>query len=724
MAFLVAAVFNAVGTLAVSLGAGFALATTIANAVVQFAVSALINSVISAIFGEKQPSAQEMSSKLSQPTTAPSYRFVYGDTRATGTPVGIPVKGVYIYGAWLLNSRPSDLSSFTLYLDKREVVLTGDAFDLSGAGATATTAPFLDHVTVWMSRGDHIAPPTAFTTEAAYDEGVRDDLWKISDAWKGQTIIWLKLNAGGSGERNNRWPSTPPFVEVEGQFSLVYDPREAAHDPVDPDTWEWSENHALCVRDALTQNPIRPYLEGQVHNSFDADGPNACDETIALKSGGSESRYVCAGTIAWTEGEIEDQLNPMMISGAADFIRVGGKLGYAGGVYRAPTETLTYLLGDGFEFPDMVPGANLVNELRVTYLSSGRDFETAELLQWPIPDALAADGGIPAVKTMSLPFCPSATQAMRVRKIAGLRLRRQERISGGTLPPEAFNLVGGATATIALPSPYNALDGIYEIENIHPGLDPIGESGEVAMRLPASLVKHDPAIYAWVPATEEEAVFNEPYSDTRSTTADPGALSVTTGDAVNLGTGANIIPRIRFSFDPSASSVTTYEWQFRETGGDYESGGFIDEAVRDGSSKVFAFMIGTAGQTYEIRVRAIGSNGNSDFVEITGVTPVVDITIDIPNSGTATGGVDEITVTFRTPNDADFRSIEIHGSDTDSAGSASLLGSAIFASQNTTVSITETGLGTSKTRFYFARSRGDFASASAFTASVTATTDA
>ena len=452
MPFLATLVFNAIGSLAVSLGAGFALATTIATAVTQFAVSALINAAISAVFGPKQPSAQEISAKLSQPTTAPSYRFVYGDTRATGTPVGIPVKGVYIYGAWLLNSRPSDLSSFTLYLDKREVVLTGDAFDLSGAGATATTAPFLNHVTVWISRGDHTAPPTAFTTDAPYDEGVRDDLWKTSDAWKGQTMIWLKLDAGSSGERANRWPSTPPLVEVEGQFSLVYDPREAAHDPDDPATWEWSENHALCVRDALTQNPIRPYLSGQVHDSFDADGPNACDETIALKSGGSEARYVCAGTIAWTEGEIEDQLNPMMISGAADFIRVGGKLGYAGGVYRAPTETLTYLLGDGFEFPDMVPGANLVNELRVTYLSSGRDFETAELLQWPIPDALAADGGIPAVKTMNLPFCPSATQAMRVRKIAGLRLRRQERISGGTLPPEAFNLVGGATVTIALPS--------------------------------------------------------------------------------------------------------------------------------------------------------------------------------------------------------------------------------------------------------------------------------
>jgi len=706
---------------AIGISATAALAVT--NVALNIAFTALVNSAISAIFGEGQPSAQDISAKLSLPSTSPSYRFVYGTTRATGTPCGTPTKGVHIWGAWLLNSRPSDLSSFTLYLDKREVTLTGNAFDLSGSGATATADPFLNHVTVWISRGDHTAPPTAFTTGAAYVGGSREDLWQTSDAWKGRTMIWLKLDAGTSGERADRWPSSPPLVEVEGQWSLIYDPREGAHDPDDPDTWEWSENHALCVRDALAQNPIRSYLEGQIHASFNADGPNDCDVSIALNSGGSEARYTCAGTVVWTDGEIEDQLNPMMISGAADFVRVGGKLGYAGGVYRAPTETLTYLLGNGFEFPDMVPGANLVNELRVTYLSSARDYETAELLPWSIPDALTADGGIPSIKTLALPFCGSPTQAMRVRKITGLRLRRQERIAGGTLPPEAFDLVGGATATIALPSPYDALDGIYEIENIHPGLDPIGESGEVAMRLPASLVKHAESIYAWTPATDEETVYNETYISARNGTADPGAISVTTGDAVNLGSGGSTIPRIRFAFDPSTSSVISYEWQLRETGGDYESGGLIGEAVRDGSSKVFGFMTGTAGQTYEIRVRAIGTNGNSGFVEITGVTPVVSITIDIPTNGSATGGADEIVVEFKTPNDGDFRSIEIHGSDTDSSGAASLLGAAIFAAQNTTVTITETGLGTSKTRYYFARSRGDYASASVFTASVTATTD-
>ncbi|MFU1606602.1 phage tail protein [Sulfitobacter pontiacus] len=733
----VAPVFAAIGAgisaVATAVGLG-AAAGAISAAVINFGVSFLINTAISAIFG-KTPSmkAQGISRDLAQPSSAPAYRFVYGETRATGTPVGTPVKGNYIWGAWLLNSRPSDLSTFTLYLDKREVVLSGDAFDMDGPGAEATEEPFrkgvdllldlvgVNHVNVWISRGAQTSPPAEFLEDAAYEEGERDDLWKATDAWRGCTIVWLKLRAGESGSRQERWPSTPPLVEVEGKWSLVEDPRTGVTG--------WSENHALCVRDALMNNPIRGYRAEQLHSSFDADGPNACDEVVNLKEGGGEKRYICGGTLVFNEGEIEDQLNPMMISGAADFIRVGGKLGYAAGVYREPTETLTYLLGEGFEFPDMLPGADLVNQLRVSYLSASRGYETADLTPWDIPGALADDGGVPAVKTVDLPFCPSATQAMRVRKITGLRQRRQERIQGGTLPPEAFNLVGGATVTIALPSPYDALDGVYEIEGIHPGLDPIGESGEVAMRLPASLVKHDAAIYDWVPAYDEEEVFDEEYDGERKGTAEPGAISVTTGDAVNLDTGGTIIPRIRFAFDPSTSGVTGYEWE--HTGdnpiggllGIYQTGGVIGSDVRDASGKVFGFLSVRPNFFYNIRVRAIGPNGNSDWVEIEDVKGVVDIEIDIPIEGVAVGGAGEITVSFRTPNDPDFRAIEIYGSDTDDSGPASLIGTAIYTSQNTIVSINEGSLGTSVTRYYFARSRGEYASASAFTASVSATTD-
>lgn len=724
LAPLIASVTASLISFGTTIGLSAAAAASFAAGVLNFGSSLLLSAISNALFGAKQPSAQDIARELSQSTTEPTYRFVYGDARATGTPVGTPVRGQAIYGCWLLNSRPSALPDFKLFMDKREVLFTGDPFDFSGLGGDASQDPFQTKCRFWVSRGDQTLPPDEFLADAAYAEPNDQDLWKATDGWQGRTVIWMLLISGPSGERQERWPSTPPLVEVEGKWSLIYDPREVSHDPDDPDTWEWSENHALCVRDALRQNPIRAYQESGIHSSFNQDGPDLCDEDVDRKTGGPESRYVLAGTQTFVDGEIEDLINPMVLSGAADLIRIGGQIGYAGGGWRGPTASLTYLLGDGFEFSDMDPGDELVNELRVSYISRARGFETAELQPWPIPGALDADGGLPAVQSLDLKFCPSATQGMRVRSILGKRLRRQERISGGELPPEAFDLVGGATASLSLPAPYDALDGIYEVQSIYPGVDPLGESGKLALRMPAKLIKHSEDIYDWTPAADEEDVYDEVYDGARTRAVAPGAISVVTGDTVNLTSGSTVIPRIRFAFDPSPSaSVTGYEWEYSPLGVVYTTGGVIGADVLDGSDQVFAFFTGgLPGYPYDLRVRAVGTGGQSDWSEILYVNFVVNVSLDIPISGSATGAAGEITVSFRTPNDTDFRAIEFYGSDTDDIGAATIVGSQIFTAQNTTVQITETGLGTSVTRYYFARSRGEFGSASDFTASVTATT--
>jgi hypothetical protein len=706
---------------AVGLGA---YAATISSALIQFGGSLLLNAAATALQGRNQPTAQEIGRQLSQPTTKPVVRFIYGKVRATGTPVGTPVQGDVIWGCWLLNSRRSELPNFTLFLDKREVSLTGDAFDFDGDGATADEEPFDGYLNCWVSRGDKTTPPVMFTDDAPYDEGVRDDLWKTTDGWQGRTVIWIRLVAGPNGTRQERWPATPPLVEVEGKWSLIYDPRNPSHDPDDQDTWSSSQNHALCVRDALRQNPIRAYGEDQLHSSFE-DGADICWEDVARKDGSIEKRYRCGGTLTFGDGEIEDQIIPMLVSGAADLIRIGGQLGYAAGAYRAPELTLDEIMGDSFEFSDMLPGDSLVNQLRVSYLSAERGFETAELQPWSIPGALAADGGVPSVKSIDLKFCPSPTAAMRVRKILGGRLRRQETISGGELPPEAFDLVGGSTLTLALPVPYDELDGVYEVQAIWPGANPLGEGRQLALKMPATLIKHDAAIYDYDPAVDEEEVLNEPFNDQRLGVQPPGAISVITGEAVNLNTGSQIIPQIRFAFDPSPSgSVTGYEWQHQpDFFTAFQVGGIIGSDVRDGSGDVFEYLLTGADYTETIRVRSIGPSGQSDWVEIVGVQATVSIDLDLPTDGQATGGAGAIEVSFRTPNDPDFRQIEIFGADTDDENAAALVGTAISAAANTVVIVTDTGLGTSQTRYYFARSRGDFASASDFTASVSATTD-
>lgn len=614
---------NGAGFMASFAGAFGIAQGTLAFAALKLGGSLLLSSAMNALLAP-QMSAQDTAQQLALPTNAPAYRFVYGHARAVGTPVGTPVRGSsaesIIWGCWLLNSRPSDLSDWKLFLDKREVLHSGDPFDFTmSGGANCTAFPFQDHCKIWIGRGDQTSPPAEYLADAPWSVG-NEDLWLATDAWRGRTVVWIKLRAGGSKNRRRRWPSSPPLVEMEGKFSRVWDPRDGAQSLASPATWTWSENHALCTMDAATQSPVRPYQLANLHLGSWTDGADVSDQNVALLAGGTEKKYTCSGTLVFNGQEVEDLLNPMFASGAADVIRIGGKLGYAAGAYRAPAVSLDYLLGQGFEAVDMIEGDALVNELRVSYISPSRGYDVANLKPWSIPGALAADGGLPAVRDLELSFCKSPTQAMRVRKIIGGRLRRQERLTGGELPPEALDLVGGATLTLSLPAPYDVLGGIYEVESVHPAFDLLGDSG-VAVRIPASLVKHSSAIYDWTPATDEEALVEQPYDSTRAGISLPGVITVTTGAGVDLDTGGTVIPRLRFAFDPSPSAdLDGYEWQYRVDGGSWTPGGVIGNEVLDGVGKVFDYLVASIAHVYDIRVCAMSQGEGSDWREVLSLT--------------------------------------------------------------------------------------------------------
>ena len=620
------------------IGAGFN--SFFANAVLKIGVSLLINAATNAIFGSKSaagPKAQDVARELSLPTTAPVYRYVYGETRATGTPVGTPIRGPMIWGCWLLNSRPSDLSVPKLFLDKREILWSGDPFDFtSGGGAVATAAPFVGYLRFWISRGDKTSPPAAVLAAAPWAAGADEELWKPTDRWSGRTVIWINFDAGDAGQRQERWPNSPPLVEVEGRWSRVWNPRILAQDPADPATWTWSDNHALCCLDVLRQNPVQQYQVANLHLPSWQESADVADELVALKSGGSQKRYRVAGTLTFGEGEIEDLINPMVLSGAGNLIRIGGQLGLAPGCWQVPITTIASLAGSQLEESSMISGDQLVNEIRVSYLSPTRGYETAELRPWPIPGALAADGGIPKPRNLSLTFCADAYQAQRVRKITGLRLRRQQGLSA-TFWPEEYDLIGGSTLTLALPNPWNAFDGTYEVETINPAFDTLGEQG-LAMLLPVTITRHGADVYGWSPDIDEETVVDEPYNATRTGVQMPGPITVTTGPGVDLNTGGTVIPRIRFAFLPSLTTDTlAYTWEYREAGGDWTAGGSIDGKVRDTFGFVFGFLLVSVGVLYDIRVRTVATIGQSDAREITGVSSAFAV-----SGGSATRGLGSV----------------------------------------------------------------------------------
>tara|TARA_R110000851_G_scaffold168602_1_gene314477 strand:- start:1669 stop:3813 length:2145 start_codon:yes stop_codon:yes gene_type:complete len=643
-------------------------AVFLASTTVSLATSLLLSAASNALTSNASTKQQDQSRDLSSPTTAPEVRYVYGHTRAAGTPTGTPVKGEYIYGNWILNSRWSDLTGLKLFLDKREVEFTGDPYDFSGVGAIATNGPFLDHTTFWISKGDETTPPDVFTSENGYHVSTSPGGWKTTDAWRGLTTIWVKIKAGDQEERAERWPSAPPFLEVEANWSRVYDPRDVAQDFSDETTWTHSSNLALCVLDSLKENPVRPYQQSNLDLVSFSTAADIADLDIALNAGGTEKEFVIAGTLVFSNGELEDQVMPLVSAGGGYLVRSGGQVGLQLPKYQTPSQTHTDFLGSSLTASDLLPTTDIVNNIRTVYTSIVRGYESAELKPYDIPGALSVDGNIAATMNLNLNFCPSATQAMRVRKIVGGLIRRQKSLQV-ILEPKALDLLPGSTITLDLPAPFNHFDGLWEVQSVHPGLDMYGTNDSVAMMVPVNLIKHSSTIYDWDPATDEEVVTEVTYVPASRSTTVPGTITT----QVNyVNTGSVVQPIIKFLFDPSPSSgVVEYEWQYT-TNTNYVTGGKIDKDTRDSveTGKVYGQTGASETLDYTFRVRTLSGLGASAWV----YSSVVNVDVAF-SSVVAAGESGLVRFTGTTPTSPSFSYSRVYENTVDDFSTATQLGS-------------------------------------------------
>jgi len=677
--------------------------------------SLLLNAGVAALTA-KRPQQQDLIRELHQPTSLPVYRFVYGECWAPGTPAPVRVKGDILYACYILNSRPSQ-GPFTLHLDKREVEYTGDPYDFAGNGAVSSNEPFTEgsfaenHCRYWIGRGDQTAPPQVFLTEAP-------EHFRPTDAWRGLTVLWLRLRAGGNEARSSRWPATPPEVMVSGRWSLVRDPRNPAAPAA------WSANQALCTLDALRSNPLRPYDDRNLWLDTFAWSADVAASAFSVRAGGTIPRFEVNGVLAFTAGsELEDQVAPLVNAGASRLIRVGGRLGLVPAVYQAPVMTISDVLDDQpMTFNRYRPSGELVTEVTATYTSPERMYETAETPIFSLAGAEAEDGDR-KLGQYDLSMVTDHRQAQYVAAIMGRRARMQRSWSG-MLPGEAFDLVACSAVRLDFPAPYTRRNGIYEVEQIHPGFDPVGMDG-VAMRCPTSLRETSPSIYDWRPDLDEQDIALEDFDPSVGGIKPPGDIAVSSDASTVLISGDTSIARVRFSFPPSPSATRIgYEWQFRVGTDPWQAGGFIDRDVLGTAGNVFGFLAPTiVGQPYTIRVRTIGAGSASEWVQSASVTASAGAYLaGAPTPVSAIGGSGQIAVTFRSPNSGDYRAMEIYVSTTNNSGAATLLTGPVYGAANATVTHIHSGLAASLTRYYFARSLDRNGSRSPFSASISATT--
>lgn len=697
----------------VASGAGVSAALTatygvIGGALISVAASTLLTAGINALTGGVGSQA-DARARISVQTELPYQRHVRGRCFATGTPLpGVADDGFY-YVPYLINSRPSE-GNIELYLDDRIVEFTGDPYDFTGPGAVATNGRFNTRLNYWIQLGDETGPPDVFLNEVPYHADDRPLGFKATDAGRGLTVIWVRARRGGEGKISITWPSYPQIrLTALGDWSKVWDPSDPAQTATDTSTHTFSRSHALHALDLVMRNPFRPYAESLI----ELDMFKACAavdaEPVPLKSGGSEPRYQCDGTTLFDGSELEGLMQPITSAGASNIVRSGGLLGIVPGVAKNVVTTITSAdLVDALpRFSSVSTPESQYDQVQVTYYPTDRFGKTANLKNWGIPGVIPT--GLPRVLSLDLGMVGSATQAMRIRKIKGLQTT-YTRTLAGTAMPKLIEAVAGSWVGAGFG--YPKLDGTYEVASTTPLASPLGGDGGVAYRIPFEFREASDLIYEWDGIAEEEDVDNYDYDFLDDGVASPGPISIITGDTVNLNTGGTIIPRVRYSAAASPSSnVSSYQWESAEQGEPYGNRNSVDADQLDAGGNSFGFLSGSAGQPYNIRVRAVVAESASDWVEFSGAVPTVDITLDAPTINSLTGGAGLIDVDVSAPNDADVRRIEILEGDTNDINAADAFYEAA-ASANQRFQNALTGLGPSESKFIFVRVRGDFASAS------------
>lgn len=669
--------------------------TTFGAAALNLAGGLALNALSSALMGGGRR-ADDQARQLQLPTSLPLYRFPYGTTEAAGTPApAYLVQDDVLYGCWLLSSRPAALTSFTLLLDKRPVSYTGNPLDFAGSGGAASNAPFDGYVNFWVGRGDQTAPPADILAEVPYDAGSLPDGFKPTEAWRGRTVVWMRLRLGSNN--GERWPAWPPAVSMVGDWSLVWDPRDEEQSLDDPSTWAWSDNHGLCLLDALTQHPVAPHDPDDLFIATFSWAADAAAQAVALKAGGTEPRYRVGGTVVFEDGaELEDHIDDIVSAGGGTLIRASGRLGYAPGIWHAPVATVTDRIG-GFERAVLAEDEAWTH-IRTFYTSAARGYETAEFGEWPIPGAT----GIRRVMEQQLPMVTSPTQAQRLRQIAGRLALRQKTLSFVGFPGELFDPLPGANVTVDWARPTRA-NGVYMLASSRPA-EQLGPDGDgLVLRVPVTLRETAEEVYAWTPASDEEDVDDEAFDAAFTGISAPGAISTTTGASVDLDTGGTILPRVLFQFDPSVTGrVRQYEWEYENpsSAGAWLPGGVLGADLRNAGGKVFGYLVGLApALSTRIRVRAVGDGGLvSDWV--TSATVALDFDL-VLNSATAGPGTGEATLNVTTPETALFAGVIVYRAATGAGFGAAVAVSGVLAiDPDTTGDVVATGITAGEADFW------------------------
>lgn len=399
------AIIAAISSVLVSIGVSAAVATIIATVAVTIGIS-----FISGLFtggGSARSEKTERSVKNATPIRTHAYgsRRLYGasmlfDTAANGSSVDV----------WAFHDGRANRIT-QVYLNDDKVTL----------GAGGIVQPLADGA--YKDGAARAGYNLGLPTETAFSWVVdrMPGIWTVNHRGDGIVSGFLLKASVSAKHYLETYPQGDNVVmSLAGEWQLCFDPRDPSQNPLDQNTWKYTENavlhllHYFMIRrgyDYATR--LAPVI------SYWIAAANHCDEPVALKAGGTEPRY--RGCVAYDADKLPGDIISELLAcfdGWTAQDENGCHLVYSGRVYQ-PTVSIGPAEIVSYSHQSFVEQEDAVNELIVQYVSALHDYSTVECQPWRDEDDISRRGRINSDGFS--PQVPSHTQARRLAKRAMAR---------------------------------------------------------------------------------------------------------------------------------------------------------------------------------------------------------------------------------------------------------------------------------------------------------------
>jgi hypothetical protein len=182
------------------------------------------------------------------------------------------------------------------------------------------------------------------------------------------------------------FPNGAPTITFDIKGKKVFDPRTGLV--------AYTENPALCIRDYLTDTTLgMAESSAAIDDSLVIAAANVCDQTVALRTGGTEAQYACNGSFSLDQVP-KDIITGLLSAMAGTAVYAEGKWKIYAAAYRGTSITLTDNdLRDSMKVQTLLSRRDLCNGVKGIYRDPNNSWQPGDFPSVQNAAYIAQDNG-------------------------------------------------------------------------------------------------------------------------------------------------------------------------------------------------------------------------------------------------------------------------------------------------------------------------------------------